>query len=61
MFRISKTKSPKKSAIGEDLAQLLPGDGQPWYKKRHLLLLNYYCFCMCLLTAANGYVQTVRD
>ncbi|KAM0326608.1 hypothetical protein ACHAQA_006477 [Verticillium albo-atrum] len=55
MFRKSKDNGPKKSAIGEDLAQLLPNDGVPWYKKRHLLLLNYYAFCMCLLAAANGY------
>lgn len=56
MFGKSKAaKGPKTSAIGEDLAQLIPDDGQPWYKKRHLLILNYYALCMALLTAANGY------
>lgn len=55
MLRNSKNKGPKKSAIGDDLAQLLPDNGQPWYTKKHLLLLNYFALCMCLLSAANGY------
>jgi MFS family permease len=54
MFGRTKTKEAKVSAIGEDLARLLPDNG-PWYKQRHLLLLNFYVFSMCLLTAANGY------
>ncbi|KAH6692488.1 sugar transporter [Plectosphaerella plurivora] len=52
--RRSKAKGPKVSAIGDDLAQVLPDNG-PWYKQRHLLLLNFYAFSICLTTAANGY------
>ncbi|EEY22425.1 sugar transporter [Verticillium alfalfae VaMs.102] len=55
MLGKSNNPKPKKSAIGDDLAELIPNDGVAWYRKRHLLRLNYYCLCMCLLAAANGY------
>ncbi|TPX13097.1 uncharacterized protein E0L32_006523 [Thyridium curvatum] len=48
-------KEPKRQAVGEDLAQVLPDDGLPWYKKRHLLVLNYFAVSMALLSAANGF------
>lgn len=51
----NKTGHAKRSAIGEDLAAVLPKDSKPWYRQPHLLRLNYYVLCMCLLTAANGY------
>ncbi|CRK14091.1 hypothetical protein BN1723_015723 [Verticillium longisporum] len=55
MLGKSNNPKPKKSAIGDDLAELILNDGVAWYRKRHLLRLNYYCLCMCLLAAANGY------
>ena len=55
MFDRSQTKSRSHAAVGEDLARVLPDDNTPWYRKGHLVLLNYYVLCMILLAAANGY------
>ncbi|RMD42580.1 hypothetical protein DV735_g2562, partial [Chaetothyriales sp. CBS 134920] len=45
----------RNSLLGNDINSVLPKDGVPWYKKKHILLLNFYCGSMCLLSAANGY------
>ncbi|KAM5344155.1 hypothetical protein ACJ41O_012692 [Fusarium nematophilum] len=55
MFGKSKGVSASHAAVGEDLARVLPDDGVPWYKKKHLVWLNYYAISMGLLAAANGY------
>jgi MFS family permease len=55
MFGRSKEHKTKRPAVGVDLARVLPNDGKPWYTKGSLILLNYYCICMGLLAAANGY------
>lgn len=55
MFGRPKQASTKRLAVGEDLARVLPQDDVPWYKQRHLLLLNYYAVSMTLFSAANGY------
>lgn len=55
MFGKPKGVAATRNAVGEDLARVLPNDGIPWYKKRHLLILNYYAVSMGLLAAANGY------
>ncbi|KAK7428069.1 hypothetical protein QQZ08_005501 [Neonectria magnoliae] len=51
----SKGDATRRAAVGEDLARVLPDDGVPWYKKKHLVWLNYYAISMGLLAAANGY------
>lgn len=61
MFGKLKENSSRKKAIGEDLARVLPDHGVPWYKQRHLLLLNYCALSMTLLTAANGYDGTLMN
>lgn len=33
----------------------LPGDNTPWYKKSHLLKLNYMVLSLVLFSSANGY------
>ncbi|WYZ38426.1 hypothetical protein EsH8_III_000340 [Colletotrichum jinshuiense] len=55
MFGKPKKTSEKGSGIGPELAAVLPNDGIPWYKQRHLLWLNFYCIFLALLCAANGY------
>jgi hypothetical protein len=42
-------------AIGPDLAAVLPNDNIPWYKKPHLIRLNFTLFCLVLFASANGY------
>lgn len=55
MAKEPKGDTARRAAVGEDLARLIPDDGIPWYKKRHLLLLNFYAISLGLLSAANGY------
>ncbi|KAK4954144.1 hypothetical protein LTR10_007572 [Elasticomyces elasticus] len=44
-----------KGAFGHELESVLPNDSIPWYKKKHLIILNFYCVSISLLSAANGY------
>jgi hypothetical protein len=41
-------------AVGAELAAVLPNDGIPWYKKPHLLRLNFSIISIVLFSAANG-------
>ncbi|CAM1508701.1 Fc.00g055490.m01.CDS01 [Cosmosporella sp. VM-42] len=40
---------------GWNIQQVLPQDGQPWYKKRHLLILNLFMVVPYLSSTTNGY------
>lgn len=55
MSRTEDALTSTSNAIGVDLARVLPNDGVPWYRKKHLLFLNYCAFSLALLSAANGY------
>jgi hypothetical protein len=33
--------SSKEKDVGDELAAVLPEDSEPWYKKAHLLKLNF--------------------
>lgn len=55
MFGRSKKPSNKNAAVGDALAAVLPKDDIPWYRKSHLLRLNYLALSLGLLSAANGY------
>jgi hypothetical protein len=53
---MGKLASPRQSgqaAVGHGLAQVLPQDGVPWYRKRHLIILNAYAYSLSLLAAAK--------
>ncbi|KAK7216145.1 hypothetical protein V2G26_004148 [Clonostachys chloroleuca] len=59
---MGKLVSPRQSdqaAVGHGLAQVLPQDGVPWYRKRHLIILNAYAYSLSLLAAANGFDGTM--
>ncbi|KAH7013101.1 hypothetical protein EDB80DRAFT_680162 [Ilyonectria destructans] len=58
MAKESKGDTARRAAVGEDLARLIPDDGIPWYKNRHMLLLNFYAISLGLPCAANGYDGT---
>jgi MFS family permease len=48
-------KHVSAKGVGSELASVLPQDNISWYKKRHLLQLNFSLFCMILFSSANGY------
>ena len=55
MFGKTKGPSAVRKAVGDDLLCVLPDDGTPWYRQKHLIVLNYFAVSMGLLAAANGY------
>ena len=42
-------------AVGESLSAVLPLDNRPWYKKPHLVKLNFIMLSLVLFSSANGY------
>ena len=49
------TKSLAEKGIGPALAAVLPQDDIRWWKKPHLLKLNFYLVFLFLFSSANGY------
>ena len=47
--------APPDHGTGWDIQQVLPQDGIPWYKKRHLLILNLFMLIPYLSSTTNGY------
>lgn len=43
------------AVVGERSLAVLPKDGLPWWKKPHLLKLNYILLSCILFSSANGY------
>ncbi|KAL3460373.1 general substrate transporter [Aspergillus heterothallicus] len=54
-------KDIQKRSVGPELAALLPDDGVPFYRKKHLLRLNLSLFCLFLLSASDGYDGTLMN
>lgn len=48
-------------AVGPELARVLPNDDIPWYRKRHLLRLNFALLSLFLLSASDGYDGTLMN
>lgn len=42
-------------SVGEGLSAVLPADDGPWYKKLHLIRLNFIILSLILYSSANGY------
>ncbi|KAM0548769.1 hypothetical protein ACHAPJ_009765 [Fusarium lateritium] len=42
-------------ATGTELAAVLPGDGTPWYKRKHLVKVNYCVISLMLFSGSNGF------
>lgn len=52
-FQLKPT--PLENIVGESIAGVLPDYGKPWYKVRHLLVLNILLLVPLLSAAVNGY------
>jgi MFS family permease len=49
------TANPAKGSVTDELAGVLPQDGLPWYKKSHLIKLNFIIGSLVLFSSSNGY------
>ncbi|ODV82965.1 hypothetical protein CANARDRAFT_30429, partial [[Candida] arabinofermentans NRRL YB-2248] len=47
--------TPVEKIVGPAIAEVLPRDGKPWYKNRHLLQLNFLLLVPLLSAATGGY------
>jgi hypothetical protein len=47
--------SSNAQSVGAELAAVLPNDSIPWYRKPHLLQLNFSILSIVFFSAANGY------
>ncbi|CAG9984775.1 unnamed protein product [Clonostachys byssicola] len=61
MGKLASPRQSDQAAVGHGLAQVLPQDGVPWYRKRHLIILNAYAYSLSLLAAANGFDGTMMN
>ncbi|VUC26053.1 unnamed protein product [Clonostachys rosea] len=61
MGKLAGPRPNDQAAVGDGLAQVLPQDGVPWYRKRHLVILNVYAYSLSLLAAANGFDGTMMN
>ncbi|KAL0939877.1 sugar transporter [Colletotrichum truncatum] len=48
-------------AVGHELASVLPNDGVPWWKKRHLIKLNFCIASFMLFTSSNGFDGSIMN
>ncbi|CAI7600619.1 unnamed protein product [Penicillium glandicola] len=52
---VSHANTASKPAVVDQLSTVLPSDGVPWWKKGHLLRLNFIIFSLVMYSSANGY------
>lgn len=50
-----KSKSGAELAIGKDLLAVLPENPKPWYRTKHLLMLNIILLVPLMSSASVGY------
>ncbi|KKY27969.1 putative sugar transporter [Phaeomoniella chlamydospora] len=43
------------NAVGDALTAVLPQDGKPWYKRGHLIALNFAIISLVMFSSANGF------
>jgi hypothetical protein len=46
---VSEAQTKASETVDQQLASVLPSDGKPWYRKTHLLRLNFIVLSLCLL------------
>lgn len=54
-MRFNLKSADQKEVVGEAIASVLPDHGKPWYKVKHLLLLNILMIVPLLSGASAGY------
>ncbi|QPC74568.1 hypothetical protein HYE68_005320 [Fusarium pseudograminearum] len=51
----SEAQVKKEQTVADTLVSVLPSDGKPWYKQKHLLKLNFIILSLVMFSSANGY------
>ncbi|CAG1963937.1 unnamed protein product [Fusarium graminearum] len=51
----SEAQVKKEQTVTDTLASVLPSDGKPCYKQKHLLKLNFIILSLLMFSSANGY------
>jgi MFS family permease len=51
----NSAETPKNPAPVDGVAAVIPSDGIPWWKQRHLLRLNLIILSLVLYSSANGF------
>ncbi|GME84528.1 unnamed protein product [Ambrosiozyma monospora] len=49
------TPTPIENVVGKALAPIITQDTVPWYKKKHLLVLNFFLIAPLLSSAVSGF------
>lgn len=57
----SKIDAEAAQADADRLAAVLADDGTPWYRRNHLLKLNYIVVSLVLYSSANGYDGSLQN
>ncbi|KAL6020739.1 hypothetical protein ACI3LY_004159 [Candidozyma auris] len=52
---MSPKTTSKENIVGKAIAEALPDNGKPWYRQKHLLLLNMFLIVPLLSSAASGF------
>lgn len=52
---MSPKTTSKEKIVGKAIAEVLPENGKPWYREKHLLLLNMLLIVPLLSSAASGF------
>ena len=52
---LKKTKTSVEDSVGPELAKVLPTDTKPWYRTKHLLILNLILLVPLCSSAGIGF------
>ncbi|KAJ4175292.1 hypothetical protein NW754_005713 [Fusarium falciforme] len=56
-----QVKSSEARPAGVELAAVLPNDGIPWYKHKHLVKVNFCVMSLMLFSGSNGFYGSLMN
>lgn len=51
----SEAQVNKEQTVADTLASVLPSDGKPWYKQKHLLKLNFIILSLVMFCTSSSH------
>ncbi|TEA16386.1 Lactose permease [Colletotrichum sidae] len=58
---VKEPTTNEAKAVGHELASVLPNDGVPWWRKAHLVRLNFCIASFMLFTSSNGFDGSIMN